>query len=45
MMEIVSLNELTETQREAAAHICVRALAPWPSAYQTLKEARHDLNG
>ncbi len=39
MIEIVSFDELTETQREAGAHICVHALVPWPSGYQTLKEA------
>jgi aminoglycoside 6'-N-acetyltransferase I len=44
MIEIASLEELTETQREAAAHILVRALAPWPSAYRTLKEARKEVD-
>ncbi len=44
MIGIISFEELSETQHEAAAHILMRALAPWPSAYQSLDEAREEVN-
>lgn len=44
MIEIAPFEELIETQRRAAADIFVRALAPWPSAHQTLNEAKLEIN-
>lgn len=43
MIEIVPLEALTESHRSVAVDILVRALTLWPSAHQTLDEAKAEM--